>query len=134
MGGLKRAIWRFGMKTGSTISLIGRRSLLSIRVIKVCFFFFFSLFSFRGMIIHFNFLFRFHVTVAPAELEAILLTKEDIIDVGVIGIESIEVTTELQRAYIVSKRTAELLKDKGERKMYEHEVQDRVQRKVARSK
>ncbi len=86
------------------------------------------------MIIHFNFLFRFHVTVAPAELEAILLTKEDIIDVGVIGVESIEEATELPRAYIVSKRNAELLKDKGARKMYEHEVQEWVQRKVARHK
>jgi len=72
--------------------------------------------------------------VAPAELEAILLTKEDIIDVGVIGVELIEEATELPRAYIVSKRNAELLKDKGARKMYEHEVQEWVQRKVARHK
>src|SRR5258708_33472042 len=103
------------MKAGFTISFIGRRRLSSIRVIKVCFFFFFSLFSFRGMIIHFNFLFRFHVPVAPAELEAILLTKEDIIDVGVIGIEPIGEATELPRAYIVSKRNAWFLKDKRAR-------------------
>jgi len=72
--------------------------------------------------------------VPPAELEAILLTKEDVIDVGVIGIESIEEATELPRAYIVSKRNTELLKDPVSRKRYEREVGEWVRRKVAKHK
>ena len=70
----------------------------------------------------------------PAELEALLLTRDDVLDVGVVGIESIEEATELPRAYIVSKRNAELFKDKAARKMYEDEVQEWLKPKVARHK
>jgi 4-coumarate--CoA ligase len=38
--------------------------------------------------------------VPPADLEAVLLTKEDIVDAGVIGIESKEQATELPRCFL----------------------------------
>lgn len=38
----------------------------------------------------------------PAELEAVLLKKEDIVDAGVIGIESQEQATELPRCLLIS--------------------------------
>ncbi len=41
------------------------------------------------------------MTVPPAELEALLLSRDDVADVGVIGVWSEEQATELPRAYIV---------------------------------
>ena len=38
--------------------------------------------------------------VPPADLEAVLLTKEDIADCGVIGVESKELATELPRSVL----------------------------------
>ena len=70
----------------------------------------------------------------PAELETLLLTREDILDVGVIGIESTEEATELPRAYVVSKRNAELFQDKAARKMYGAEVQEWLKPKIAKHK
>lgn len=73
--------------------------------------------------------------VPPAELEAVLLTKDDILDVGVIGVRLTEDdSTELPRAYIVSKRNGELLKSKAAQKAYEVEVQEWIIPRVAKHK
>ncbi|KAF8338754.1 AMP binding protein [Cantharellus anzutake] len=72
--------------------------------------------------------------VPPAELEAVLLTKEDILDVGVVGIQSVHEGEELPRAYVVSKRNGELLKDKSAQKAYELEVQEWIKSRVAKHK
>jgi 4-coumarate--CoA ligase len=52
--------------------------------------------------------------IAPAELEALLLKHEDILDAAVIGVPSDEGTSEVPRAYVVadkSRITAEQIKD-----------------------
>jgi len=51
-----------------------------------------------------------HIQVAPAELEALLLTHPSVADVAVIGIPD-EMAGELPRAYIVVKRNIELTAD-----------------------
>ena len=72
--------------------------------------------------------------VPPAELEAVLLTKDDILDVGVIGVRPVEDSTEIPRAYVVSKRNGELLKSRAAQKAYEVEVQEWLKPRVAKHK
>jgi len=72
--------------------------------------------------------------VPPAELEAVLLTKEDIADAGVIGIKSTDQATELPRAYVVSTNNAALLADSSKRVAFENEVQEWIKSRVAKHK
>ena len=93
-----------------------------------------SFFCERGNLPFSFFRFLFFL-VPPAELEAVLLTKDDILDVGVIGVRLTEDdSTELPRAYIVSKRNRELLKSKAAQKAYEAEVQEWIIPRVAKHK
>lgn len=62
--------------------------------------------------------------VAPAELEALLLTHPNIADVAVIGIED-DLSGELPRAYVVLK------KDEHAQKINEEDVKDWVRERVA---
>ncbi|KAF9514742.1 hypothetical protein BS47DRAFT_838022 [Hydnum rufescens UP504] len=68
--------------------------------------------------------------VPPADLEAVLLSNEDILDAGVIGVESVKDAIELPRAYIVP-RNAELLKDPKAAAVFGKEIQEWIKTKVA---
>ncbi|KAF9514741.1 hypothetical protein BS47DRAFT_1392176 [Hydnum rufescens UP504] len=68
--------------------------------------------------------------VPPADLEAVLLSNEDILDAGVIGVESVGGATELPRAYVVP-RNAELLKDPKAAAAFRKEIQEWIKTKVA---
>ncbi|KAF8315898.1 AMP binding protein [Clavulina sp. PMI_390] len=72
--------------------------------------------------------------VPPADLEAVLLTKEDIADCGVIGIDSVEQATELPRAYVVSTNNAHLLANPAARRAFEADVEEWIKSQVARHK
>jgi 4-coumarate--CoA ligase len=101
--------------------------------------------------------------VPPADLEAVLLSNKDILDVAVIGVESVEEATELPRyvthrvfffssafgigtdedqrrpsamssAYIVTSRNDELLKDPKAAAAFGKEVQEWIKTKVANHK
>ncbi|TFK50324.1 AMP binding protein [Heliocybe sulcata] len=71
--------------------------------------------------------------VPPAELESMLLQHPDIVDVAVIGVESVQEATEVPRAYVVH-RDPGSLKGQRERDVFEKEVQTWVQGKVAKHK
>ncbi|KDQ09380.1 hypothetical protein BOTBODRAFT_148208 [Botryobasidium botryosum FD-172 SS1] len=72
--------------------------------------------------------------VPPADLEAVLLMHPEVGDVGVIGIESEDRTTELPRAYIVPKSGYSSLPTQGEREKFALEIQKWIEGKVARHK
>ncbi|KDQ09385.1 hypothetical protein BOTBODRAFT_37137 [Botryobasidium botryosum FD-172 SS1] len=72
--------------------------------------------------------------VPPADLEAVLLTHPDVGDVGVIGIESEDRTTELPRAYVVPKSGYASLPTQKERETFALGIQKWIEGKVARHK
>ncbi|EUC55217.1 4-coumarate-CoA ligase [Rhizoctonia solani AG-3 Rhs1AP] len=72
--------------------------------------------------------------VPPADLENVLLSHPDIIDAGVIGIESVEQATELPRAYVVHRAGYKSFLSATERKKFEAGVQAWVQSRVAKHK
>ncbi|CAE6452266.1 unnamed protein product, partial [Rhizoctonia solani] len=72
--------------------------------------------------------------VPPADLENVLLSHPDIIDAGVIGIESVEQATELPRAYVVHRGGYGSFSSATERKAFELGVQSWIQSKVAKHK
>ncbi|KAF9504367.1 hypothetical protein BS47DRAFT_1401493 [Hydnum rufescens UP504] len=72
--------------------------------------------------------------VPPADLEAVLLSREDILDAAVIGVESEEEATELPRAYIVTSRNDELLKDSNAAAAFAKTIQEWIRTKVASHK
>ncbi|CAE6437667.1 unnamed protein product [Rhizoctonia solani] len=72
--------------------------------------------------------------VPPADLENVLLTHPDIIDVGVIGVHSEEQATELPRAYVVHRAGYNSFKSQAERDAFGKEVQAWIQSKVAKHK
>ncbi|KAJ1303693.1 hypothetical protein OPQ81_008118 [Rhizoctonia solani] len=72
--------------------------------------------------------------VPPADLENVLLSHPDIIDAGVIGIESPEQATELPRAYVVHRAGYNSFSSAAERKSFETGVQSWVQNRVAKHK
>ncbi|KAL5639027.1 hypothetical protein ACGC1H_003414 [Rhizoctonia solani] len=72
--------------------------------------------------------------VPPADLENVLLSHPDIIDAGVIGIESMEQATELPRAYVVHRAGYKSFLSAAERKTFEAGVQAWVQSRVAKHK
>ncbi|KAF9514787.1 hypothetical protein BS47DRAFT_1381831 [Hydnum rufescens UP504] len=71
--------------------------------------------------------------VPPADLEAVLLSNEDILDAAVIGVDSVSEATELPRAYIVP-RNGELLKDSEAAAAFGKEIQEWIKTKVAHHK
>ncbi|KAF9514789.1 hypothetical protein BS47DRAFT_1361504 [Hydnum rufescens UP504] len=71
--------------------------------------------------------------VPPADLEAVLLSNEDILDAAVIGVDSVSEATELPRAYIVP-RNGELLKDSKAAAAFGKEIQEWIKTKVANHK
>jgi len=72
--------------------------------------------------------------VPPADLEAVLLSRPDILDAAVIGVESPEEATELPRAYIVTSRNDELLKDPKAAAAFAKTIQGWIRTKVAQHK
>ncbi|KAF9504366.1 hypothetical protein BS47DRAFT_1355281 [Hydnum rufescens UP504] len=72
--------------------------------------------------------------VPPADLEAVLLSREDILDAAVIGVESVEEATELPRAYVVASRNDELLKDPKAAAAFAKAIQEWMRTKVASHK
>ncbi|CAE6502398.1 unnamed protein product [Rhizoctonia solani] len=72
--------------------------------------------------------------VPPADLENVLLTHPDIIDVGVIGVYSEQQATELPRAYVVHRAGYGSFKSQAERDAFGKEVQTWIRSKVARHK
>ncbi|KAG8689321.1 hypothetical protein FRC09_012474, partial [Ceratobasidium sp. 395] len=72
--------------------------------------------------------------VPPADLENVLLTHPDIIDAGVVGVESIEQATELPRAYVVHRTGYKSFKSPSERTAFETEVQTWIRSRVAKHK
>ncbi|CAE6536844.1 unnamed protein product [Rhizoctonia solani] len=72
--------------------------------------------------------------VPPADLENVLLTHPDIIDVGVVGVHSEEQATELPRAYVVHRAGYNSFKSQAERDAFGKEVQTWIQSKVAKHK
>ncbi|KAF8599410.1 acetyl-CoA synthetase-like protein [Ceratobasidium sp. AG-I] len=72
--------------------------------------------------------------VPPADLENVLLTHPDIVDVGVIGVESVEQATELPRAYVVHKTGYASFKSQADREAFGKEVQAWIQKHVAKHK
>ncbi|KAG9127778.1 hypothetical protein FRC07_009366 [Ceratobasidium sp. 392] len=72
--------------------------------------------------------------VPPADLENVLLTHPDIVDAGVIGVDSIEQATELPRAYVVHRAGYNSFKSPAERKAFEAEVQIWIRSRVAKHK
>ncbi|CEL60419.1 hypothetical protein RSOLAG1IB_09625 [Rhizoctonia solani AG-1 IB] len=72
--------------------------------------------------------------VPPADLENVLLTHPDIIDVGVIGVHSEEQATELPRAYVVHRAGYNSFKSQAERDEFGKQVQTWIQSKVAKHK
>ncbi|CAE7143255.1 unnamed protein product [Rhizoctonia solani] len=72
--------------------------------------------------------------VPPADLENILLSHPDIIDAGVIGIESVEQATELPRAYIVHRAGYNSFLSAAERRAFETGVQTWIESRVAKHK
>ncbi|KAF9514737.1 hypothetical protein BS47DRAFT_1372215 [Hydnum rufescens UP504] len=72
--------------------------------------------------------------VPPAELEAMLLSRPDILDAAVIGLESMEEATELPCAYVVAERNAELLKDPKAAAAFGKEIEEWIKTKVAHHK
>jgi len=71
--------------------------------------------------------------VPPADLEAVLLSNEDILDAAVIGVDSVSEATELPRAYIVP-RNGELLKDSKAAAAFGKEIREWIKTKVANHK
>jgi 4-coumarate--CoA ligase len=61
--------------------------------------------------------------VAPAELEALLLSHEKVADVAVLGVYIESQATEIPRAYIVPRDEA-IVKDEGKAKAFSKEIQD----------
>ncbi|KAF8689650.1 acetyl-CoA synthetase, partial [Rhizoctonia solani] len=73
--------------------------------------------------------------VPPADLENVLLSHPDIIDAGVIGIESVEQATELpSRAYIVHRAGHDSFSSSEKRHAFESGVQSWIQSRVAKHK
>ncbi|CUA68067.1 hypothetical protein RSOLAG22IIIB_07742 [Rhizoctonia solani] len=72
--------------------------------------------------------------VPPADLENVLLSHPDIIDAGVIGIESVEQATELPRAYVVHRAGYNSFSSTAERKSFEAGIQSWIQSRVAKHK
>ncbi|QRV92769.1 AMP binding enzyme [Ceratobasidium sp. AG-Ba] len=72
--------------------------------------------------------------VPPADLENVLLEHPDIIDAGVIGVDSIEQATELPRAYIVHRAGLSSFRTPAERKAFEKGVQEWIRSRVAKHK
>ncbi|KAF9519425.1 hypothetical protein BS47DRAFT_1388240 [Hydnum rufescens UP504] len=72
--------------------------------------------------------------VPPTELEAMLLSRRDILDAAVIGLESTEEATELPCAYVVPARNAELLKDPKAAAAFGKEIEEWIKTKVAHHK
>ncbi|KIM28441.1 hypothetical protein M408DRAFT_329499 [Serendipita vermifera MAFF 305830] len=72
--------------------------------------------------------------VPPADLEAVLLTHDDIVDSGVIGVYSEKEATELPRAYIVPRAGASVLQSRVEREKFQQDVERWIRGKVARHK
>jgi 4-coumarate--CoA ligase len=72
--------------------------------------------------------------VAPAELEALLLSHRKVADAAVIGVWSEAEATELPRAYIKPKTGLELLKTEAARRAFEEEIAQFVEHKVAHYK
>jgi acyl-coenzyme A synthetase/AMP-(fatty) acid ligase len=72
-------------------------------------------------------------SVAPAELEAVLLTHPDVADVAVIGIWMEDQATELPRAYVVP-RNRDLLHSAKEREAFCKQVEEWMKDKVAQHK
>ncbi|CAE6350170.1 unnamed protein product [Rhizoctonia solani] len=72
--------------------------------------------------------------VPPADLENVLLTHPDIVDVGVVGVYSEEQATELPRAYVVHRAGYNSFKSQAERDAFGKEVQTWIRSKVARHK
>ncbi|CAE6398074.1 unnamed protein product [Rhizoctonia solani] len=72
--------------------------------------------------------------VPPADLENVLLSHPDIIDAGVIGIESVEQATELPRAYIVHRAGYDSFSSSEKRHAFESGVQSWIQGRVAKHK
>jgi len=72
--------------------------------------------------------------VPPADLEAVLLTHPEVGDVGVIGIDSEDKTTELPRAYIVPKSGYASLPTQADREKFALGIQKWIEGKVAKHK
>ncbi|CAE6488969.1 unnamed protein product, partial [Rhizoctonia solani] len=72
--------------------------------------------------------------VPPADLENVLLTHPDVVDAGVVGVDSVEQATELPRAYVVHRAGYNSFKSQAERDAFGKEVQTWIQSKVARHK
>lgn len=62
------------------------------------------------------------LTVAPAELEGLLMSHPDILDAGVIGVTAADGVTELPKAFIVPRGGIEQFDDPGRRSMFEQEI------------
>ncbi|QRW20451.1 AMP binding enzyme [Rhizoctonia solani] len=72
--------------------------------------------------------------VPPADLENVLLTHPDIVDVGVIGVHSEEQATELPRAYVVHRAGYNSFKSQAERDAFGKQVEAWIQTRVAKHK
>ncbi|KZV84251.1 acetyl-CoA synthetase-like protein [Exidia glandulosa HHB12029] len=72
--------------------------------------------------------------VAPADLEAVLISHPEIIDAAVIGVYSAEQETELPRAYVVHAKGLGHFKSSEERAKFEASIATWVTQKVAKHK
>lgn len=72
--------------------------------------------------------------VAPAELEATLLTCPLVADCAVVGVYAEELATELPRAYVVPKGGLDSIKSKAERDKLSADVVEWMKGRVANQK
>lgn len=67
-------------------------------------------------------IFALALTVAPAELEGLLMSHPDILDAGVIGVTASDGVTELPKAFIVPRGGLDQFGDPEKKSAFEEEV------------